>query len=115
MFYEWSSNIKQTEKYHDFKKGDIIFFANDVDKLDIKHGDLVEVTSKVGTIKIKAYPTRKIIKDTLFYVHGFGANSDGLSLAHRNGASDNAIIEDTIEPVFGSAAMHETFVTVKRV
>jgi thiosulfate reductase/polysulfide reductase chain A len=85
------------------------------DKLDIKHGDLVEVTSKVGTIKIKAYPTRKIIKDTLFYVHGFGANSDGLSLAHRNGASDNAIIEDTIEPVFGSAAMHETFVTVKRV
>jgi hypothetical protein len=36
LFYEWSSNTKQTEKYDNFKKGDIIFFANDVDKLDIK-------------------------------------------------------------------------------
>ena len=85
------------------------------DKIGIRYGDLVEVTSKIGTIKIKAYPTKKIIKDTLFYVHGFGANSSGLTLAHRNGASDNVIIEDVIEPVFGSAAMHETFVTVKKV
>ncbi len=85
------------------------------DKLNIKYGDLIEVSSKIGTIQIKAYPTQKIIKDTLFYVHGFGANSEGLSLAYRNGASDNAIIEDIIEPVFGSAAMHETFVTIKKV
>jgi len=85
------------------------------DSLNIKLGDLVEITSSIGSVKIKAYPTEKIIKDTLFFVHGFGANSDGLTLAHRNGASDNTIIEDTIEPVFGSAAMHETFVTIKKV
>ena len=81
----------------------------------IKHGDLVEVTSKIGKVLIKAYPTNKIIKDVVFYVHGFGASSDELTLAHRNGASDNVIIEDTIEDVFGSAAMHETQVEIKRV
>ena len=85
------------------------------DNLNIKHGDLVSVTSSIGTINIKAYPTNKIRKDTLFYVHGFGASSSGMTLAHRNGASDNIIIEDVIEPIFGSAAMHETFVTVKKV
>ncbi len=81
----------------------------------IKHGDLVEVKSKIGTVHIKAYPTNKIIKDVAFYVHGFGAQSEGMTLAHRNGASDNVIIEDAIEPVFGSAAMHETQVEIKKV
>jgi len=85
------------------------------DALNIKYGDLVEVTSSIGSVKIKAYPTSKIIKNTLFFVHGFGANSDELTLAHRNGSSDNVIIEDVIEPVFGSAAMHETQVSIKKV
>ncbi len=84
-------------------------------KLGIKFGDLVEVKSSVGSVKIKAYPTAKIIPQTIFYIHGFGAKSTGLTFAHRNGASDNEIIEDKIEPVFGSARMHETLVTVRKV
>uniref|UniRef100_UPI00262EF12B molybdopterin dinucleotide binding domain-containing protein n=1 Tax=Sulfurimonas sp. TaxID=2022749 RepID=UPI00262EF12B len=81
----------------------------------IGHGDLVEVTSSIGTIHIKAYPTIKIIKDVVFYVHGFGQESTGLTFGYRNGASDNMIIEDTTEAVFGSAAMHETLVDIRRV
>lgn len=81
----------------------------------IKYGDIVEVKSKVGMVHIKAYPTAKIIKDVVFYVHGFGSESTGLTFGYRNGASDNMIIEDTIETVFGSAAMHETVVNVKKV
>jgi thiosulfate reductase/polysulfide reductase chain A len=88
---------------------------NQADALGIKHGDLVEIESKIGKVQIKAYPTNKIIKDVVFYIHGFGAESDGLTLAHRNGTSDNMIIDDVIEPVFGSAAMHETDVEVRRV
>jgi thiosulfate reductase/polysulfide reductase chain A len=88
---------------------------NQADKLDIKHGDLVEIESPTGMVKIKAYPTNKIIENVLFYVHGFGADSRGLTLGHRNGASDNIIIGDDIEHVFGSAAMHETDVTIKKV
>jgi thiosulfate reductase/polysulfide reductase chain A len=84
-------------------------------KLGIQHGDVIEITSRVGSVRIKAYPTKKIVPQTIFYIHGFGAKSDGLSFAHRNGASDNEIIEGEIEPVFGSAIMHETIVTVKKV
>ena len=88
---------------------------SEAEKRNISHGDLVEVESKVGKIKIKAYPTNKIIPGAVFYVHGFGAESTGLTFAYRNGASDNHIIEDVIEPVFGSAAMHETVVDVRKV
>lgn len=82
---------------------------------NISHGDIVQVRSKVGMVHIKAYPTNKIIKDVVFYVHGFGSQSTGLTFGYRNGASDNMIIEDTIEEVFGSAAMHETLVDVRKV
>ncbi|MBL0686899.1 MAG: molybdopterin-dependent oxidoreductase [Sulfurospirillum sp.] len=83
--------------------------------LDIKFGDVIEVTSSVGQVTIKAYPTAKIIPQTIFYIHGFGAKSTGLTFAHRNGASDNEIIEDRIEPVFGSAVMHDTIVSIRKV
>ena len=81
----------------------------------IKHGDVVEVKSSVGSVRIKAYPTIKIIKDVVFYVHGFGQESTGLTFGYRNGASDNMIIEDHVEDVFGSAAMHETVVEIRKV
>ncbi len=81
----------------------------------IKLGDLVEVSSKIGKVQIKAYPTEKIAPDNLFFVHGFGASSSKLTLAHDNGAADNMIIEDIIEPYFGAAAMHATIVDVRKV
>ncbi len=87
----------------------------DAQKKGIKLGDIVEVESSVGKVKIKAYPTAKIIPNVVFFVHGFGASSSGLTFGYRNGVSDNMIIEDTIESVFGSAAMHETIVDVRRV
>ena len=81
----------------------------------IKFGDMVEVKSSIGKVHIKAYPTIKIIKDVVFYVHGFGQESTGLTFGYRNGASDNLIIEDKTESVFGSAAMHETLVEIRKV
>jgi thiosulfate reductase / polysulfide reductase chain A len=84
-------------------------------KMGIRHGDLLEITSSVGKIQIKAFPTPKIIPETIFYIHGFGSKSDGMTFAHRTGASDNEIIEGTIEPVFGCAVMHDTLVTVRKV
>jgi len=84
-------------------------------KRSIEIGDLVEVTSSVGSIQIKAYPTPKIIPETVFYIHGFGSKSDGQTFAHRTGASDNDIIEGIIEPVLGCAIMHDTLVSIKKV
>ena len=81
----------------------------------IKYGDTLLVKSSIGEVHIKAYPTLKIIKDVVFYVHGFGQESSALTFGYRNGVSDNLIIEDTIEEVFGSAAMHETLVEIRKV
>lgn len=82
---------------------------------NINFADLVEVSSTVGKIKIKAYPTEKIGLNNLFFVHGFGVNSAELSLGYNNGAADNMIIEDDIESVFGAACMHTTLVEVRKV
>lgn len=83
--------------------------------LNLKFGDTVEVASNVGKVQIKVYPTPKIVPQTVFYIHGFGAKSEALTFAHRNGASDNEIIEDTIEPVHGCANMHDTLVLIRKV
>jgi len=82
---------------------------------DIELGDMVEVESSIGKIQIKAYPTEKIGPNVLFFVHGFGAESSELTLAHQRGVNDNLIIEDQYENTFGSAAMHETIVNLRRV
>lgn len=81
----------------------------------IEFGDTIEVKSRIGAIRIKAYPTEKIGPDVVFFSHGFGSESKEMHLAYRSGASDNEIIEDIFEPNFGSAAMHETVVEIRRV
>ncbi|WP_456381279.1 molybdopterin-dependent oxidoreductase [Hydrogenimonas sp.] len=84
-------------------------------KKGIEFGDLVEVTSGAGSVRIKAYPTEKIAPDQVFFIHGFGEESEALTWAYRSGGNDNAVIEDVIEPVYGGAAMHETNVEIRKV
>jgi thiosulfate reductase/polysulfide reductase chain A len=81
----------------------------------IKFGDMIEVSSSIGKTNIKAYPTEKIAPDQVFFIHGFGEESEGLGLAYRSGGNDNAVIEDVIEPVYGASAMHETNVEIRKV
>ncbi|CAE09834.1 molybdopterin-dependent oxidoreductase [Wolinella succinogenes] len=81
----------------------------------IKFGDLLEISSKAGKTRIKAYPTEKIAPDTVFFVHGFGVQSKAMSRAYQNGGHDSMIIEEHIEPVFGAAAAHETLVEIRKV
>jgi len=85
------------------------------DKKGIKFGDMIEVSSNTGATRLRAYPTEKIGPDTLFFIHGFGEESEELTWAYKNGGNDNAVIEDKVEPVYGSAVMHETNVEIKKV
>ena len=82
---------------------------------DIKFGDMIEVSSSIGKTQIKAYPTEKIAPNQVFFIHGFGEESDELGLACRSGGNDNAVIEDIVEPVYGASAMHETNVEIRKV
>jgi thiosulfate reductase/polysulfide reductase chain A len=84
-------------------------------KMGIEFGDRVEVKSSIGKVTIKAYPTEKIAPNSVFFVHGFGEESEALTWAYRNGGNDNLVIEDRIEPVYGAAAMHETNVEIRKV
>jgi thiosulfate reductase/polysulfide reductase chain A len=81
----------------------------------IEFGDMIEVSSRVGKTRLKAYPTEKIAPTTVFFVHGFGEESEALTWAYKNGGNDNAVIEDIIEPVYGAASMHETNVEIRKV
>ena len=81
----------------------------------IAFGDKLEVKSSVGATVIRAYPTEKIAPDQVFFIHGFGEESEALTWAYKNGGNDNAIIEDVLEPVYGAAAMHETNVEIRKV
>lgn len=81
----------------------------------IQFGDMIEVSSSVGKTKLKAYPTEKIASNVVFFIHGFGSQSSGLSMAYNRGGNDNGVIEDTIEPVYGASIMHETNVEIRKV
>jgi len=81
----------------------------------IKFGDMIEVSSKAGKTRLKAYPTEKIAPNQVFFIHGFGEESSALTWAYKNGGNDNAVIEDIVEPVYGAASMHETNVEIRKV
>jgi len=85
------------------------------EKKGIAFGDMVEVSSRTGKTRLKAYPTEKVGPQTVFFVHGFGEESEALTWAYKNGGNDNAVIEDVIEPVYGAASMHETNVEIRKV
>jgi len=84
-------------------------------KMGITFGDMVEVKSEIGAVKLKAYPTEKIAPNQTFMLHGFGSESEGMHEAYGNGANDAVLIKDDIEPTFGAAVMHSTNVEIRRV
>ena len=81
-------------------------------KLGIKSGDMVEIKSSIGKVKLKAYCTNKIHPGCIWFAHGFDSKSDSMTNSFHNGANDNQIIEDKFEKIYGCATMHETDVEV---
>ena len=84
-------------------------------RLGVATGDLVEVASRAGTVRLPARVTDEIRPDCVFMLHGFGKRSKMLTLAHNNGACDADVLTTAHDAVSGNAAFHETFVTVTKV
>jgi thiosulfate reductase / polysulfide reductase chain A len=82
--------------------------------IGIGHGDLVEIESAVGKGSLRAHLFEGIEEESVYMLSGFGALSKGLSLIHDNGASMAAVLESRHDALSGNAALHETFVSVKR-
>jgi thiosulfate reductase/polysulfide reductase chain A len=83
--------------------------------LGISEGDLVEVTSQSGRVRIPAHLSQEIRPDCVYMLHGYGKHSPWQSRVHGPDASDVLVLETAWDKVSGNAALHETFVQIKRV
>ena len=81
----------------------------------VADGDMVEVSSSVGAARLRAKVTQEIRPDCVFMLHGFGKRSAWLKRTYNRGGADAALLETAWDKVSGNAAMHETFVKVRKV
>jgi len=85
------------------------------ERIGISDGDMVEVASTVGTARLKAKVTQEIRPDCVFMLHGYGKKAKWQRLVAGVGGSDAELLETAWDKVSGNAAMHETFVSVRKV
>ena len=83
--------------------------------LGVLQGERVAVTSRVGSVEIKARVTEEIRMDTVYMDTGYGVISKGLTKIFGKGACIAEILEDRADRVSGNMAMHETLVTVRKI
>ena len=99
----------------EFQEENFIWINNKVaQKAGIAEGDYVVVSSSLSSVVLQAYPTNKIAPQVVWFAHGFGIQSNEMTHAYAKGASDNMIIEDKFEKIYGCATMHETNVTIRK-
>jgi thiosulfate reductase/polysulfide reductase chain A len=82
--------------------------------LGLTDGDLVQVTSEVGEVKVALKVTQAIRSDCVYLTPGFGHVSKGLRTAYGVGASDSVLHVTYVDPVSGGQALSQTFVSVKK-
>ncbi|MBE3588546.1 MAG: molybdopterin-dependent oxidoreductase [Thermoanaerobacteraceae bacterium] len=85
------------------------------EKLGIGQGQLVEVASSRGRGMIRARVTDLIHPDAVFLVHGFGCQVPVQKRSYNKGVSDSLLQENVSDPVGGSTAQQNVFVTVRPV
>ncbi|MCB9110094.1 MAG: molybdopterin-dependent oxidoreductase [Anaerolineales bacterium] len=107
-----TQNNQLLHKYSDEPR--IWMNAQTAAKLGLATDDWVEVSSEVGTIHTKLLATQAIRPDCVYMTPGYGHLSKGLKTAFGVGASDSAIHVTYTDPISGSQALSQTFVTVKK-
>lgn len=78
------------------------------------NGDMVEVSSQVGTVQIRLLATQGIRQDCVYMTPGYGHLSKGLTTAYGHGASSSVLHVSITDPISGGQALSQTFVTVKK-
>jgi thiosulfate reductase/polysulfide reductase chain A len=84
-------------------------------KLGIGPGDMVQVASGAGKVRLKARLTRETRPDTVYMDTGYGPLSTWLKNIYGKGACLAQVLLDEADEVSGNMAMHETLVTVTKV
>lgn len=89
--------------------------AKKASELGIEDGKYVEVSSRFGSGKIKAYVTELIHQEAVFMLHGYGHEGLRATRSYGKGISDAVLQENISDIIGGSPALHNTFVRVKPV
>jgi thiosulfate reductase/polysulfide reductase chain A len=97
------------------KENSLWIHPKSAEKQGITHGDMVEVKSPVGKGRLKARVTKETRPDTVYMDTGFGVISQGLTNIFSKGACIAEVLEDRADKISGNMAMHETFVSVRKV
>lgn len=101
---------------HDFAPENRLWIASGPARsVGVADGDMVEVASRVGSVRLRAKVSEEIRPDCVFMLHGFGKRSPALERVFDRGGSDAVLLEAAWDKVSGNAAMHETFVRVRKV
>jgi thiosulfate reductase/polysulfide reductase chain A len=82
-------------------------------ELGINDGDLVAVSSKVGSGQIRAFVTDLIHPEAAFMLHGFGHQAPLASRSYNKGVGDGDLQENISDMIGGSPALHHTLISVK--
>jgi thiosulfate reductase/polysulfide reductase chain A len=88
--------------------------ADTAASMNLVDGDWLEVTSQVGKVNIRLRATQAIRSDCVYMAPGYGHISKGLTTAFGLGASDSALHVTYTDPISGSQALSQTFVTVQK-
>jgi thiosulfate reductase/polysulfide reductase chain A len=83
--------------------------------LGLADNDMVEVASTAGKIHIKLEATQAIRPDCVYLTPGYGHLSKGLTIAYGVGSCDSDLHVTYTDPISGSQALSQTFVTVKKI
>ncbi|MEJ2596807.1 MAG: molybdopterin-dependent oxidoreductase [Anaerolineales bacterium] len=108
-----TQNNQYLHKYSD--EPSLWMNAKTAASLGLNSGDWVEITSKVGKAHSILLATEAIRPDCVYMTPGYGHLSKGLKTAFGIGASDSSLHISYTDPISGSQALSQTFVTVKKV
>ncbi len=113
--YFTQANTTNNPWLNNFAKENVLWIhPTSAARVGVEDGQLVEVSSTVGLLRVKARVTLEIRPDCVFTMHGYGKRSQWQRLVAGRGASDAEIIETAWDKVSGGGAFHETFVKVRR-
>jgi thiosulfate reductase/polysulfide reductase chain A len=87
--------------------------SKNAERLGIKDGDLVKVSSDWGSGKIKSFVTEFIHPEAVFMLHGYGHEAQRASRSFNKGLNDSVLMENISDTIGGSPAFHHTFVSVE--
>jgi thiosulfate reductase/polysulfide reductase chain A len=108
-----TQNNQQLHKYADEPR---LWMNNKIaEDRGLADGDWVEVMSEVGKIHIRLKATPAIRPDCVYLTPGYGHLSRGLTTGFGIGASSSVLHVTYSDPVSGSQALSQTFVTVRKV